>query len=138
MKSELIGLKGGRKQQWLRLHRREIDNFYFAHGPEATAKEYGMTGDTLIHYLDRSRKDTVINKLSQADKWVYEACNAGTAEVRERVRDLEDWQKEVEPIINVGRSLIAATMRNIESKVGNTPLLGDRSQAQQLSRKSKE
>jgi hypothetical protein len=137
MKAELIGLKAGKKQQWLRLHRREVDEFYFKNGAEATKAEYGMGQATLERYLDRSHKDTVLNRLSQADRYVLEMTKAGISEVRGRVRDLEDWKEQVQPIIDVGRALINSTMRDIEAKVGITPLLAGRSQAQQLSRKLK-
>lgn len=138
MRTELIGLKGGRKQQWLRLHRKEVEKCYFERGPEVTMAEYGMGNDTMIRFMERSNKETAITRLSQADRWVLEASRAGTAEVRGRVLDLEDWRTEVQPIIDVGKALINATMRNIEAKVTNTTLLDGISQAQQLSRKLKE
>jgi hypothetical protein len=136
MRAELVGLKGGKKQLWLRLNRKQVDAFYLEHGPDATRAEYGLTGNTLERYLDRSRHDSIVNKLSQADKWILEIARAGDAEVRGRVRDLEDWREQVQPVIDVGRSLINATMRNIEAKVSNPPLPAGMSRAEQLSGKS--
>ncbi|MDD5338158.1 MAG: hypothetical protein PHG35_01935 [Dehalococcoidales bacterium] len=117
MRAEIVGLKGGKKQFWLRTHRKEVENYYFEHGPEATMREYHMGPDTLRRFFERSRKETAINKLSQADKLVMEYARAGIAEVRQRVRDLEDWRDEAQPVIDFGRALINATYNNIQGSV---------------------
>jgi len=46
-------MKGGEKQFWLRVHHREIEQFYYEHGPDATMREYNMRPPTLERFLNR-------------------------------------------------------------------------------------
>lgn len=125
LRSELQGLKGGSKQFWLRTHRKEVEAFYFHHGPEATMKEFNMCPTTLEAFLKRKASDDKINKLSEADRWVLRMSKADVAEVRKRVNDLEDWKESVTPIIEVGRALVNATMGDFQAKVRIPALSGE-------------
>lgn len=118
------GLTGGKKQLWLRLHRREVENYYAAYGPEHCKARFNLTGDTLQRFFERQHHDVMVNKkLSESDRWVKMVCEAGIAENRGRINRLEDRLDKIEPIANIGRSLIAATSEYLESKVGSKPLL---------------
>jgi len=136
MRSELSGLKGGKKQIWLRLHRKEVEAFYYAHGAEATLAEFNMSQTTLEDFFKRKNTDERNTRLSQADRYIMEYARQSAAEVRARVRVLEDWRAEVTPIIEVGRALLNATMQPVISKVENTPLSNDPLSIKQLSGKS--
>lgn len=116
-------VNGGTKNQWLRLHRPEIESYYHVHGPDDTKIRFNMTDKTFYAFWQRQSEDVKLNKLSEADRWVMRICNAGTAEVRRRVNELEDWRADVEPVIEAGRILIQATSTFLEAKVGNTALL---------------
>ena len=39
MRPELKDMKGGTKQLYLRLHRSEVERYYFRYGPELTMQE---------------------------------------------------------------------------------------------------
>jgi hypothetical protein len=137
MRSELNGLKGGGKQFWLRTHRKEVETYYFEHGPDDTMREFNLRQATLERFLSRKGRDDRINKLTEADRWVLKVANEGIREVRRRVADLEDWRFKVEPVLAVGQALIDATMVKVKAKVENTPLPADPLSLKQLSGKSK-
>lgn len=45
MRTELVGLSGGKKQFWLRAHRREVENYYSVHGAKATMWEFRLSSN---------------------------------------------------------------------------------------------
>lgn len=49
----------------------------------------------------------------------------GIRELKARVGMLEEWQREVTPVISVGKALINATMATITHKVESAPLPED-------------
>lgn len=121
MKEELRGLSGGAKQLWLRSHRAEVDEFYRRHGPDATMAEYGMRAATLARFLLRRQKDIRINKMSEADRMVLRIAMEGDRELKRRIARLEEWQTAVEPVIQVGRGIIA-TLAGFKGKVEQLPV----------------
>ena len=137
MRSELAGLNGGSKQFWLRVHRKEVEAYYFLHGPEATMLEFNMKPDTLEAFLKRKSSDDRINKLSESDRWVLKMAKEDVREVRRRVADLESWRVEVEPVIAVGRALLDSTMEKIRVKVEHPALLNDPLRLANFGEKSK-
>lgn len=104
---EVIGLNGGAKQFWLRHHRKEVENYYHAYGPDATLVRFNMKQDTLQRFFERASEDIRLLKLSESDRWVLRVCKAGQRELERRVSDLEIWRSEIEPVIQVGRGIIA-------------------------------
>lgn len=104
---EVIGLKAGLKQMWLRMHRAEVEAYYHEHGPDATRQRFNMTENTLKAFWDRRGKDIRMTKWSQSDKEVYQVLMEGQREIKRRVSRLEEWQAEIEPVIQVGRGLVA-------------------------------
>jgi hypothetical protein len=137
MRSELSGLNGGSKQFWLRTHRKEVEAYYFERGAEATMAEYNMVQATLERFLQRKGREERITRLSQADKSVMEYSRQGIAEVRGRIRDLEDWRAQVSPVIELGQAFLNATMQSVKAKVDDTPLSENALSLMQLSGKSK-
>lgn len=107
---ELAGMKRGDKQLWLRLHHKEVEDYYLQHGFEATMAEYNLVKKTLTRFLNRKYDDRQFDRLSQADRSVMAWCRQGLADIRREVRDLQDWRAEATPVIAVGRALIEATM----------------------------
>lgn len=106
MRPELKGMKAGDKRMWLRLHRKEVENFYFANGREATLKEFNMMPATLDRFFARKNEDVRINRLSENDRWVYKAAMEVHREDSRRISKLEDWRDETEPIIALGRAIV--------------------------------
>ena len=107
MRTELIGLKGGSKQHYIRLHYREIKEYYFQHGAEATRREFRLEQQTLEALLQREGYYSRLNKLSENDKWVYRAAMDVNRDTNRRVAVLERWREEVEPVIEIGRGIVA-------------------------------
>lgn len=62
MREELRGLNGGNKQFWLRTHRKEVEQYYFDSGPEATMEEFNLRQPTLERFLSRKGRDDKINR----------------------------------------------------------------------------
>lgn len=132
MRREVIGLSGGKKQFWLRVHRREVENYYYAHGPEATMAEFGLLARTLDGFLARKSKDDRINRLSDNDRYVLrlsmEASRTVASRVRlleDRVETLENWWDEEKPLFDLGRAYLKVTMPEFLSKVEVPALLND-------------
>lgn len=136
MRAELVGLNGGRKQLWLRQHRGEVESFYGKHGAEATLAEFNIRQETLMRFFDRKSKDVRLNKLSQADRWVYRMCMDGQRELQKQVNELKDWVQEANPIIEVGRAIINATSEHARLKVASPALFTDPLQLANLVEKS--
>lgn len=42
MRTDVVGLKGGAKQLWLKLHKREVLDYYLLHDIAATCEEFNM------------------------------------------------------------------------------------------------
>lgn len=124
MRPELVKMKGGPKQHWLRVHRREIEDYYYKNGPDATMAEFNLMPSTLERFWSRRNEDIRLNRLSANDKWVYGAAMDAVRDVKKRVAKLEQWQEEVTPVIQVGQALIDATMGRITAKV-ESPALPD-------------
>jgi hypothetical protein len=125
MRNELQGLKGGSKQFWLRLHRKEVEDFYFLHGPEDTMAEFNMKQATLVRFFERKGRDDRFNRLSESDRWVLRVAKQGLADLTRRINELEGWREEVSPVLAVGQALIDSTMVRIKAKVENKPLPAD-------------
>lgn len=116
-------VNGGTKYMFLRVHRKEIETDYARYGPDYCKKKYNMTDKTFHAFWQRQGEDYRLNKLSEGDRQVMQWARAGFAELRHRVNELEDWRIEVEPVIEVGCSLIRATSAYLRDKVDNTALL---------------
>jgi hypothetical protein len=125
MRAELQGLNGGSKQFWLQTHRKEVEQYYFQHGPDATLVEFNMRQATLERFLARKGNDDRINRLSEADRWVLRVTNEGIRETKRRVSELESWRVEVEPVIAMGKALIDITKVQIKAKVESLALPQD-------------
>lgn len=111
-------LKGGAKQFWLRTNRPEVENFYSAYGPDATMKRYNMRPDTLRRFFERQDRDIKLNRLTEADRWVMRICNEGIRECRRRLRDLEEWKEDIEPVIQIGKGIITVLgNQRVQSRV---------------------
>ena len=122
MRPELVNMKGGTKQFWLRVHRQEVESFYFEHGAEATMKEFNLMPATLDRFWSRKNEDIRQNRLSKNDRWVYGAAMESVREVKHRVAKLEAWREEVTPIIELGQALVNATVGSITSNVASPAL----------------
>lgn len=125
MRLELRGLKAGPKQKWLRLHRSEVERYYFRYGPELTMAEFNLKQDTLERFLKRKGDDERITRLSENDKWVLRIANEGLRDVKRRLLVVEEFIEDATPVIELGRSIIKVAVGSIETKVGKTPLLKD-------------
>jgi hypothetical protein len=105
---EVIGLKGGSKQFFLRIHRGEIERYYEDNGEQATLKRYNLRQSTLQTFFERRNIDLKINKMTQWDREVLRLAMTGDAELRGRVNKLESWKKEIMPAIELLQKLIEA------------------------------
>lgn len=56
MDPEIVGLSGGKKERWLRLHRTEVLDYYDKHGFEDTRRQYCMKFETLERFIDGCRQ----------------------------------------------------------------------------------
>lgn len=144
MRREVQGLTGGKKQFWLRVHRREVENYLSAHGPEATMAEFGLMPRTLDGFLARKSKDDRVNRLTDNDRYVLRLSMEASRTVAGRVRELEDrvealenWWNEDKPLFDLGRAYIKATMPELLAKVKIPALLNDPLRLDQLCGKSK-
>lgn len=120
MRSDLVGLSGGKKQFWLRVNRPAVMDFYFKHGPVATMTEFGMGQQTFERFLAREHRDIELNRLSKNDKWVFNAAMERSRELAGRISRLEEWKAEAEPVINVGRALLDATSARLQLQSGKS------------------
>lgn len=120
MRDEVKGLKGGKKQFWLRVHRKEVENYYSAYGPEATMSEFNISADTLERFFQRKNGEINMAKLSEADRWVLTLSQEGLRELKGRVKNLEDWQQEMIPIFELGKN-IASTLSGLDFQVKVLP-----------------
>lgn len=136
MRPELAGLKGGPKQHWLRMHRKEVEKFYFQNGPEATMQEFNLTQDTLKRFWDRKNDDVKLEKLSEADRYVLRMAMEHDSAVSQRVRVLEEKWEEAEPVIRLGKAILEATTERLGLKVVNAALPDDLLRLDNLGEKS--
>lgn len=136
MRKELEGLTGGLKQLWLRGNRGEVEAFFFKNGHEATCKEFNLRSLTLERFFARKGYDERAKKLSENDRYVLRIAMEGERELKRRISRLEEWQVEVQPVIEVGKALIGATMAGIQIPSGKTPLLKDPLQLADFGEKS--
>lgn len=130
MRPELKGLDGkginrGTKQQWLRMHRGEVEQYYHAHGPEATMAEFNMSPATLERFFHRKSQDKRLNKLSGNDKWVLKVTEQGFRDRDRKIRILEEKMDEVYPVVQSFKGVIAATLGKLPWKVEKTALPDD-------------
>lgn len=116
---DLVGLKGGKKQFWLRINRGEVELFESKHGREATLTRFNMSLDTYERFQGRKgREETPPKRLSENDRWVYTTSMESIRELRREVRDLQEWrEKEATPVIRVGQAFLNATMGFAKAKV---------------------
>ena len=132
---EVIGLNGGKKQFWLRINRKMVENYYCAYGPEKTCEYFKMSLDTLQRFFDRKANDARLNKLSENDRYVLRMAmestralrsevNRDLGEASKRIVALEEFQFEAMPVIQLVRSLAITTMGKIRGKV-EPPALPD-------------
>jgi len=115
MRSELIGLKGGNKQKYLREHHVEVKQHYFEHGAEATRKEFNLKPDTLERVLKLDGYYMRLNKWSQSDKEVYRTVMEIRRDDTRRITRLEEKVTEFEPVIEFGRGIIR-TLGQLQSQ----------------------
>lgn len=116
---EVVGLKRGTKQKWLRINRGLVKDYYFKHGPDATMQYFNLRQSTLERFLSpgRENRDVRNNKWSQSDKEVYQVVMEGQREIKRRVRELEDWREnEAEPVLAAGRALL--TLNGVQLQSG--------------------
>lgn len=131
---EVAGLKGGRKQHWLRVNRKLVENHYSMHGPEATCEYFNMSLDTLGRFFER-KDDEIrrLNQLSENDRYVLRMAmdrvralehenNERFDEVEKRLDVIDEFHAEALPVIEVVRNLVLLTKDRIQSKV-NLPTL---------------
>jgi hypothetical protein len=111
MNTELKGLRGGGKTFWLRNHYAEVKSYYLINGAEATLKQYNMKPDTLERFLSNDDPAIKTARISESDRWVLNIANAGLAEMRGRLRDLEEWKEHVEPLLNLTEDLLRVITR---------------------------
>ena len=104
---DVIGLSGGLKQFWLRCNRGLVEAYYHQHGPDATLKYFNLRQETLQRFFDRRSQDVKLTRLSENDRWVYRAAMESIRDVKRRVARLEEFREEIEPVIQVGRGIIA-------------------------------
>jgi len=127
MRAELARMNGGSKQFWLRVHRKEIDRFYFEHGPDATMAEFNMRQGTLERFLNPARRgeDLRLDRLSEGDRTVLRMANAGISELRSRLVELESWRAAAAPVITLVQALVDAASDKIKLKVDTSALPPD-------------
>lgn len=87
MRTELCGLKGGKKQQWLRLHRAEVLTYYKQHGEAATKEYFNIVKPQawekiLATPLQAEQKYNESDKAMMVAEIAREAANEARAEVR--------------------------------------------------------
>jgi hypothetical protein len=136
VRKELEGLNGGAKQLRLRQNRGEVEAYFFKHGHEATCREFNLRSLTLERFFARKGYDARAKKLSESDRFVLRIAMEGDRELKRRISRLEEWQVEVQPVIEVGKALIGATMAGIQIQSGKTPLLKDPLQLANFGEKS--
>ncbi len=145
---ELIGMSGGQKAMWLRLHRQEIIDFYGKHGEKATMVEYRINKYhryvldallprnpiglefTLGFQIAPEDDSTDLKKaLDLAEKAIRLAqqSNARVAEVAGQVRELrEQFAKFVESTsTQISKALIIPLLRSVVQFEGNLPQEAD-------------
>ncbi len=99
---ELTGLRGGRKDKWLRLHKPEVLTYHAEHGREATLKMYHMKPDTLDRLLEPGSKTIKHENLSAADRAIarVEMIEAGLQETRREVREMKESYNKFVPFLS--------------------------------------
>jgi hypothetical protein len=100
MRSELHGLKGGEKQQWLRLHHEEVIAYYEAHGELATRERFNIVKEEAWqHVLDT--RSVHSPGLTKADRAIARAeiTEAGVRELTQEIRELKEQYGKFVPLV---------------------------------------
>lgn len=107
----VVGLSGGPKQSWLRMHRGEVLTCYHECGPEYTMLRFNMRGYTLRNFLVSKPVD--YEKLTKADRAIKKAEVAIEAvrEVKHRLNDVEAQLEELAPMAQIAYGFLEAVAR---------------------------
>ncbi len=99
MNPSVKGLSGGRKQMYLRVHRKEVMRFYQEHGPDATMSEYSMTQDTLGNFLNA--ESPAYETMTPSQRAIYMARMSldSNRELGARIEELEQFKDSMLPLV---------------------------------------
>ena len=91
VEENVIVMKGGTKQKWLRLHRDEILAYYDANGEAATRARYNIRKDETWRRLLDPNILQPKTKLTKADRAIarVEIAEEGLRELRGEVKDMK-------------------------------------------------
>ncbi len=103
--SEVTELTGGQKMQWLRIHREDVETYFYEHGEEATLNRFCLKGETLDAVLQGGRHKPFVNKFTRVDK--LEMSMDG---YRSDVQDLRKEVKELRGAFNQFQSEVAGQL----------------------------
>ena len=108
----IIGLKGGKKQHWLRINRQIVLDYYHEHGPEKTMQRFNFRRKATFDGFLFS-KAVNYDKLTIADRALMKAEVAigGYRDSKHRLNELEARLDDIEPLAKVGYSILAAMKR---------------------------
>lgn len=98
----VVGLKGGKKQQWLRLHRAEVLEYMHAHGTEATKAYFYMTRPGTFERFLKARQPRY-EHMSKADKSLegQKVLEIGFIDLKRRVDKIEGRQDDMLPALTL-------------------------------------
>ena len=105
---EVIGLNGGAKQLWLRIHYDMVKDYYYKNGPDATMSRFNMRQYTLESFL--LAKPVRYENMTEAARAIFKADQALEAarELRHRVNDIETQLEETIPLTQIAYGFLSA------------------------------
>lgn len=109
----VVGLNGGRKQFWLRVHRGDVLEYLGQHGVEAT-KAYFQLGDATYERFLRAR-EVKIEGLSTSERALMISKHSIelSRATKQELRELAERVAELEPVVAVGRAVLAAVAQGV-------------------------
>jgi hypothetical protein len=90
--SEVAELRGGQKQQWLRIHGAEVVDYYSQHGETATLNRFCLKSETLQAVLKGGRHTPFVSRFTRLDKLelLVESYHQDVLDLRAEVKELRE------------------------------------------------
>lgn len=108
---DVRNISGGPKQQWLRMHRDEVLDYYHKYGPDACMQRFNMRQYTLTNFL--VAKPINYKSFTDVDKALLKSEQAMESyrELRHRLNDVEAQLEEMAPMVQIGYGFLSAVAK---------------------------
>lgn len=101
---EVVGMKSGTKQLWLRTHREDVLVYFRTNGEDATIAYYNMSPGTLSRLLDdipttkRYAELAPVARALEKSQYAVDMASAANSRLKAMEREIERFQPVVEVV----------------------------------------